>query len=215
MKVDFINLKRTLKTVLVVLFLSVAGTIKGNADEVTDPYLLYMLFNDYQVCEQLVPQREWNGIDDIRCMQLPRDENGMQVSWYYLNTAARTSGFLAMAQNEKEGFQVFFREQEKERNLRIEVSPFLNAQNEVLQHSLYWEDFFYAEGIFSDSLAEALIPYTGEIQKTTVDHNKVFYVELKSTINQSPGEYKSTITVFDGNELLSTRTITVKVWNFA
>ena len=213
MKVDYLYLTRALKTVLIVLLLSVAGTTKGNAEE-TDPYLLYMLFNDYQVCEQLVPQREWNGIDDIRCMQLPRDESGMQASWYYLNTAARTTGFLAMAQNEKEGFQVFFREQEKERNLRIEVSPFLNSQNEVLQHSLYWEDFFYADGIFADSLAEALIPYTGKIQKTTVGHNKVFYVELKSVFNQTPGEYKSTITVFDGDEVLSTRSVTVKVWNF-
>ena len=114
MKTDFIHLTRALKTVLIVLLLSVAGTTKGNAEE-TDPYLLYMLFNDYQVCEQLVPQRERNGIDDIRCMQLPRDESGMQASWYYLNTAARTTGFLAMAKNEKEGFQVFFREQEKER----------------------------------------------------------------------------------------------------
>ena len=65
MKVDYLYLTRALKTVLIVMLLSVAGTTKGNAEE-TDPYLLYMLFNDYQVCEQLVPQREWNGIDDIR-----------------------------------------------------------------------------------------------------------------------------------------------------
>ena len=99
MKTDFKHLTRALKTVLIVLLLSVAGTTKGNAEE-TDPYLLYMLFNDYQVCEQLVPQREWNGIDDIRCMQLPRDESGMQASWYYLNTAPsslkrRSSAFKA------------------------------------------------------------------------------------------------------------------------
>lgn len=215
MKTISLLLKRAQKTVLLILLLSTIGMTKGYADEGAEPYLLYLLFNDYQACEQLVPQREWNGIDDIKCIQLPRNESGMQASWYYQNSAARTSGFLTMAQNEKEGFQVFYREQEKERNLRIEVSPFRNSQDEELQHSLYWEEFFYATGIFADSLAEALIPYTGEVQKTVVDHNKVFYVELKSTNNQTPGEYHSTITVYDGNEVLTTRRVTAKVWNFA
>ena len=180
------------------------------------PYLFYTLFEDYQACERLVPQREWNGIDDIGCFQLPKNEGGMQASWYYQNDVERTTGFLALAQNEKEGFQVFYREQEKERNLRIEVGPFLNSQNELLPHLVYWEDFFYENSVgIPDSLAEALIPYAGETQKTTVGHNKVFFVELKSNKDQRPGEYVSTITAYEGNELLTTRIITAKVWNFA
>ena len=150
------------------------------------PYLFYTLFEDYQACERLVPQREWNGIDDIGCFQLPRNEGGMQASWYYQNDAERTTGFLAL------------------------------AQNEVLPHLIYWEDFFYEHSAgIPDSLAEALIPYAGETQKTTIGHNKVFFVELKSNKDQTPGEYVSTITAYEGNEVLTTRTITAKVWNFA
>ncbi len=211
-------LRRAQKFVLFVLLLGVAGVTNVYADDEPepDPYLFYLLFNDYQACESKVPLREWNGIDDIKCQQLPVNESAFMLSSFYLNRTERPSGFLALAQNEKEGFHVFFREQEKERNLRIEVSPFTNSQNEVLPHLLYWEDFFFAPGVgIPDSLAEALIPYAGEIQKSMVDHNKVFYVELRSTMNQTPGEYYSTISVFDGDELVTSKPVTAKVWNFA
>ena len=122
-------------------------------------------------------------------------------------------------QNEKEGFQVFFREQEKVRNLRIEVSPFLNTQNEVLQHTVYYEEFFYLTPQPQlnppDSLAEALVPYSSnQVKQTSVGHNVVFYVELQSLKNQTPGNYVSTITAYDGNEVIDTRTVIAKVWNF-
>jgi len=185
----------------------------------TRAFLFLAIYEDYQTCEELYPVREGDLIDDVRNMQLPANEDGMTVRWYYQNGANRTTGILWLAQNEKEGFQLYYREQEKERNLRIVVEPFVNSQGEELQHSVYWEEFFYAVPYsnFSapDSLAEALIPYAGEIHKTSVGHNKVFYVELESAKNQTPGEYVSTITAYDGDEVLSTRTITAKVWNFA
>ncbi len=218
MGIVILLLEKAKKFILFILLLSVLGVTNVFAQDEADsePYLLYLLFNDYQACEKEVPLREWNKIDDIKCQQLPKDESAMLASWYYYNSAARTTGFLALAQNEKEGFHVFYREQEKERNLRIEVTPFINSQNEVLQHSLYWEDFYQAAGLtLPDSLAEALIPYAGETQRTIVDHNKVFYVELQSAMNQTPGVYQSTISVYDGDELISTRGVTAKVWNFA
>ena len=185
----------------------------------TRAFLFLAIYEDYQTCEELYPVREWNLIDDVLNMQMPANEDGMTVSWYYQNGANRTTGILWLAQNEKEGFQLYYREQEKERNLRIVVEPFVNSQGEELQHSVYWEEFFYAVPYLNfsapDSLAEALIPYAGEIHQTIVGHNKVFYVELESTKNQTPGEYVSTITAYDGDEVLSTRTITAKVWNFA
>ena len=218
METVYLHLRWARKFVLFVLMLSVAGVFNAYAQDEPDPdpYLLYLLFNDYQACEEKVPLREWNGIDDIRCQQLPKNEASMQASWYYHNYEDRTAGFLALAQNEKEGFHVFYREQEKERNLRIEISPFTNSENEVLPHSIYWEDFFFAPGVgIPDSLAEALVPYGGEIQKSIVGHNKVFYVELNSTMNQTPGVYYSTVSAFDGDELIASRAVTVRVWNFA
>lgn len=215
---DTLRIKGALKTVLLLLVLCGIGTTAARADDEPepDPYLFYLLFNDYQACEEKVPLREWNGIDDILCQQLPKDEAAFMASSFYLSRTNRPTGFLAMAQNEKEGFHVFFREQEKERNLRIEVAPFVNEQNEVLPYSLYWEDFFFAPGVgIPDSLAEALVPYAGEIQKSIVGHNKVFYVELKSSMNQTPGYYHSTVSVFDGDELVISREVTAKVWNFA
>ncbi len=190
-------------------------------------YLLYLLFEDIQTCEDLILDGGGRG-DYLGCQQLPGYEALWDKVWYWYTGSLRNEGYLWLAQNEKEGFQVFYGELEKERNLRIEVSPFLNTQNEVLQHLVYYEDFFCAEGMevansfvggsVSDSLAEALIPYTGgtnEIKKTSVGHNKAFFIELKSTKNQTPGWYVSTITVYDGNDVLATRTVYAKVWNFA
>jgi len=153
---------------------------------------------------------------------LPVDEGSM-LAWIWdeeTNPENRRSGLIGLAKNEKEGFQVFFREQEKERNLRIEVGPFLNAQYEELQHSVYYEEFFditpQPQLDPPDSLAEALVPYSSnQVKPTSVGHNRVFYVELQSSKNQTPGEYVSTITAYDGNEVIDTRTVTAKVWNFA
>ena len=191
-------------------------------------YFLYLLFEDIQTCEDLILDGGGRG-DFLSCQQLPWGEALWDLDWYWYTGSSRNEGYLWLAQNEKEGFQVFYGELEKERNLRIEVSPFLNSQNEVLQHSVYYEDFFYADingGVYnnyvgesaSDSLAEALIPYTGgmnEIKRTSVGHNKAFFIELKSSKNQTPGEYVSTITVYDGNDVLATRTVYAEVWNFA
>ena len=112
---DTLRIKGALKTVLLLLVLCGIGTTAARADDEPepDPYLFYLLFNDYQACEEKVPLREWNGIDDILCQQLPKDEAAFMASSFYLSRTNRPTGFLAMAQNEKEGFHVFFREQEQ------------------------------------------------------------------------------------------------------
>ena len=173
-------------------------------------YLLYLVYGDIQARETLMPHL--GATHNIEYEQLPDIES--HVGWWR-SDHLRTKGFLALGRNEKEGFQIFFREQEKERNLRIEVSQFLNNSNEELQHSLYYEEFFYDNVYTADSLAEALVPYSGTSKKTSIGHNKMFYVELNSAKNQTPGEYYSTITVYDGNDAIATRTVTAKVWNFS
>ena len=213
------------KMLLLFLLLGMAGMTKfaqaQSAWEQTQNYLFYLVYADYQVNEQLMPQREGSQYDAIRRNLLPTKELYGTYPEYGLwgdpDPAYTTSGLIGLAKNETEGFQVFFREQEKERNLRIEVSPFVNAdaQNEVLQHTLYFEEFFYGN-VAPDSLAEALVPYcSNQVKQTSVGHNKVFYVELKSTKNQTPGEYTSTVTAYDGEEVIDTRTVIAKVWNFA
>ena len=99
METVFLHLRWARKFVLFVLMLSVAGVFNVYAQDEPDPdpYLLYLLFNDYQACEEKVPLREWNGIDDIRCQQLPKNEASMQASWYYHNYEDRTAGFLSCA----------------------------------------------------------------------------------------------------------------------
>jgi hypothetical protein len=214
------------KILLLLLLLFATGMMKvaqaQSAWEQTQNYLFYLVYADYQVGEQIMPQRENQKFDAIRRNLLPtKEKQGTEYGlWGDPDPAYTTSGLIGLAKNETEGFQVFFREQEKVRNLRIDVSPFLNEQNEELQYEVFYEEFFYLtpqSGLNPpDSLAEALVPYNPSVVKpTSVGHNMVFYVELKSTKDQTPGEYTSIVTAYDGNEVIDTRTVIAKVWNFA
>ena len=216
-----ILLKSTAKAVMIAVLICAAGiTSFGQRAaalsnwELQQDYLLYLLYEDIQVRETHMPPSAESYC--IRWEQLPDNES--HIGWW-TEESVRNTGWLGLAKNEKEGFQIFFREHQKSRNLRIEVSPFLNTQNEELEHSLYYEEFFYAEPYTGfnapDSLAEALVPYFGEPKVTQIGHNKAFFVELSSSKDQTPGEYVSTITAYDGDSVLTTRTMTAKVWNFA
>jgi hypothetical protein len=215
------------RMLMLFLLLCVAGMKNvaqaQSAWEQTQNYLFYLVYADYQVGEHIMPQRENSQYDAIRRNLLPPKEKYVGSLEYGLwddpNIPYPTSGLIGLAKNEKEGFQVFFREQEKERNLRIEVGPFVYG-NDTLKHAVYYEEFFYLtpqpELNPPDSLAEALVPYhLIQVKKTSVGHNIVFYVELESMKNQVPGEYTSTITAYDGDEVIDTRTVIARVWNFA
>ena len=220
-----IQLKSTAKAVMIALLLGMAGMInvvKAQSDwEQSQNYLFYLVYADYQVGEHIMPQRDQHLYDAIRRnLLLPKNKIGTEYGlWGDPEIPYPTSGLIGLAKNEKEGFQVFFREQEKERNLRIEVSPFV-YENDTLKHTVYYEEFFHLTPQPDleppDSLAEALVPYHPiQVKKTSVGHNIVFYVELESTKNQVPGEYTSMVTAYDGNEVIDTLTVIAKVWNFA
>lgn len=186
--------------------------------EQQQPYLFYLVFADVQAQETQMPH--FSATADMRYEQLPPDENFFyERDYWYGGGFNRTSVILGLAKNEKTGFQVFYREQEKPRNLRIEVGDFVNTLGDTLPHTVYYEEFFFAKEcpgfIIYDSLAEALVPYRGEFKETKVDHNKMFYVELKSSKTQPSGTYLSTVSIFEDSTLLQSKQVHAKVWNFA
>lgn len=203
--------KFTTKILTALLLLQWLGLGLSFAQEKDGNFIFYLLEADAQIHEREMYQPDHN----LNFAEMQLLEDG--TLWKWNDYTSRPAGFMAMAQNERTGFQVFFREQEKERNLRIVVSPFINSESETLPHTIYNEEFFYFSGVynFNDSLAEALIPYSGAPIKTTVGHNKVFYVELLSSKIQTPGYYTSNVSVYDGDQLLQTKPVTIKVWNFA
>ena len=127
---------------------------------------------------------------------------------------------VCLARNEAEGFQLYFTEFDntdgETRSLRITVSPFLNSAGEELASTVYREIFMTGEEVGGcPNLAEALLPYDGEPVETTPNDNMMFYVELKSDKEQTPGDYRSVVTLYDGDTALTTRTVTATVWHFA
>ena len=230
MKMNFITLRKTVKAVMIAVLFCAAGMTKiANAQtkgsvpmtewEMEQPFLFYLVYDDVQALSSSMV----TGSNAIRDEQLPNNSGGIGhwYHWDWNNPVVVTQGWLALAKNEREAFQVFYREQETSRNLRVEVGPFRNAQNEVLEHTVYYEEFFYVDPLPNDfvwpndSLAEALVPYSGEVKVTQVGCNKMFYVELHSRKDQTPGEYVSTVILYDGNDTLASKPVTAKVWNFA
>lgn len=233
MKTETITLKKAVKAMMFVMLLCVAGMTKGVKAqpliewELEQPYLFYLVYDDIQARSSSMV----TGGNPIRDEQLPHIIQGIGCWHHDPSSEAHdsncpcevTQGWLCLAKNEMEGFQVFYREQDISRNLIVEVSDFVNvATNDTLPHTLYYEEFFYAvpygEGAnaFSvpDSLAEALVPYSGEVKVTQPGFNKMFYVELHSRKDQSPGNYISMVTLFDGNDTLASKLVTARVWDF-
>ena len=215
------SLNKRAKKLLLLLLLCAVGMINvANAQqgptewEQQQPYLFYLVYADEQAHETEMPHRP--ATCEMRYEQLPHTENAFINNWnYYYNINDHTVGILGLAKNEKAGFQIFYREQEKTRNLKVEVTDFLNGNGDKLSHTVYFEEFFITDAHSSDSLAEALVPYRGECKQTSVDHNKMFYVELNSSKEQPTGVYTSTVSIYEDTILLTSKTVKAKVWNFA
>ena len=141
--------------------------------------------------------------------------NSNHIEWQWL-PSYNGGRIVYLAQNEYEGFQVYFYEKAASgRTLDISVSPFLNADGEELSAKVYNEVYMNPEGFTSDKFAEALVPYAGEGVQTVQNESNMFYVELKSSDTQTPGDYTATVTLSDENGVINTTKMTARVWNFA
>ncbi len=170
----------------------------------TSPYLFYLVYSDLQMNKTSADQRYGANSNHVNSQQLTNGDSSRGI----------TGSVVYLAQNEREGFQIYFHEQTESRPLRVEVGEFRNADGELLESSIYNEAYFrpWANG---DQLGEALVPYRGETVTTVLNENNTFYVELISSEDQTPGNYTSTVTLYDGEEVLEKKPITAVVWNFA
>ena len=139
--------------------------------------------------------------------RLPEGANGQQV---YL------------ARNEAEGFQIYFTEYNNTdggtRDLRVTVDPFVNGAGDTLACTLFREIYMAGDGMDREIypyVAEALLPYGGEAVTTTPNDNMMFYAELRAGKEQTPGDYRSVVKLYDGDVLLASRPVTATVWHFA
>ena len=142
----------------------------------------------------------------------------------YLNWSGSTglNGYpnlynVYMAQNEKEGYQVYFYEEnEAGRTLRLEIDPYVNDAGDTLEANVYTERFFTVANVIDRPTAEALIPYNGEAVATEYQKCAVFYVELRAAAEQTAGVYRSHLRLVNGeNETVQEADVSATVWNFA
>lgn len=133
-------------------------------------------------------------------------------------------GIFYLAQNEREGVQIFFYEggvtDDSARNLRIEVSDFVNSDGNKLVPTLYREEYVTPLGDslkingVSQRLADPLVPYRGESVPTVIGENQMFYLEVRSSGDQPAGTYYATVTFSDDSGVFASRRIAAVVWGF-
>ena len=191
-------MKRVLSIILTVIMIITCLPVAFAADAGYDFCLTY---SDIQADKNQRDQRYGANSNSILWQQLPTDSaRNINNSVVYL------------AKNEREGFQAYFYEAtEGGRQLRIEVEPFVNADNAELKSKVYKEEYMTAIGV---TLADALVPYNGEAFQTVNGQNDMFYIELRSEKNQPSGRYDSQVTLYDGDNVLTSKKVSAWVWNF-
>lgn len=190
-------IRQLVSAILCVILLLTAFPLTGSA---ASHYNLYIVYPDIQAKRNAGSSPYGGNTTDYYRQRLPFDGNYQCV---YL------------AQNEMEGFQLFFYEWYDPRELHVTVSDFVNTAGEKLPHTVYREEYFTSTNVENFPLADPLIPYYGEAVQTAPQENRMFYVQLHSAKDQTPGVYTATITVSDENGTLTTRYIKATVWNFA
>ena len=202
------NVKRILSVMLAALLLfSAASTgVSPLVARAAGSYFFYVVSSDIQAYS-FGHDLSYNGnCKNAWSQQLPLKSDGSRQ--------------VCLARNETEGFQLYFTEFDNTdggtRSLWITVAPFVNSAGEELAFSVYREIYMTGEEVGGcPNLAEALLPYDGEPVETTPNDNITFYVELRSDKEQTPGDYRSVVTLYDGDTVLTTRSVTATVWHFA
>ncbi len=138
---------------------------------------------------------------------------------------ADTSISFGLAKGEREACQLVLRAEEVKRNLTWEMTPFQDKNGNILESRVYKESYLKVAMPTSikncpneaapQYIPDALMPFEGgQFSLTDVNENQGFYIQVTSTPDTAPGEYKSVVTVKDGNKLQLEFEITAKVWNF-
>ena len=144
-------------------------------------------------------------------------QSSEQLQWRYAPnlTAYPNLTNVYLARNEKEACQVYFYEKGDGRDLRLEVTPYVNDAGDVLAHEIFNERFFTITNVWDKPVAEALVPYGGETVHVDPETCATFYVELRAAKDQTPGVYNATYTLYDGDDVIRAVDVTATVWNFA
>jgi len=174
------------------LVLSIVGLSQIASAGVGNGYLYYIVFSDVQTRK-------------------------FDYHFHYNDTINQTEiNTVYMAQNEREGFQIYFRSAKGNHNIKVEVSAFKHKTGATLKSLLYKEHFFNVSdmGYTDEYLSDPLIPYDGKDINVKEGSNMAFYIDLRSTAIQIPGDYKGTVKLYVDGKLKETNTVTAVVWNF-
>ncbi len=132
---------------------------------------------------------------------------------------------FGLAKGEREACQLVLRANKISNDLVWEMTPFQDKDGNVLESKVFKEAYIsvavadeiknFPEGTIPRSMPDALMPFEGgPFSLMIVNENQPFYIQVTSTLNTMPGEYKSVVTVKDGDELQERFEITAKVWGF-
>ena len=129
---------------------------------------------------------------------------------------------FSLARNELEGFEFAMRDRiNTPRNIRFEVDDFINGQGGAMTPKIYVMHHTPGTWGYVRGIPDALIPYDSDDYPEGFPMKRTeklqFYVEIRSGMEQPPGEYISHVRVYDAasDAAIAECPVTATVWNFA
>jgi len=139
----------------------------------------------------------------------------------YEYVGTRDSMEIAMAKNEMEGFQYVLLSDKSYDNLRCEVSALTDGKGNTLEGTVFYAHNYYINktarwidrGYVPEILIEQDDPYIGGSFDLVAMRAKTLYIRYLTDKNTVPGTYTGRLEIKQGDTVLKSHDISVKVWD--
>ncbi len=141
----------------------------------------------------------------------------------HFSVETRDAITVGMAKNEIEGFEYLMASNCDYKGLTCRVSDFTDGKGNTLTPAVYvaWYtdvysgDVMHETGFYPDALLPIDDPYQGGTFDVHAGRSQMIYVKVKTDKDTPHGTYTATLEILDGDEVLLTASVTLKVWNIA
>lgn len=208
------KLLSVLMTLVLVGLTAVPLALPKLTAEAAEGFTVYYTYSDIQSEKNSSDLRYGTNSNHISWQQLPKSDSAHGI---YAKSGYDNFGISYLAKNEREGMQIWYYQSSGSAMLSLSVSPFTDADGNVLSHEVFREEYVTPLRVAKTDplLADPLIPYeNGEAFETTEGTNETFYVEVRSTADQPSGTYFAEAVLSDGEIVIHKGLLAAYVWNF-
>ena len=125
-------------------------------------------------------------------------------------STGKTSYTMYMAKNEIENCQILLIARESDKTVTVEVTDFTDGKGNTLAAATYIAEYFDAA---YKKIPDAMVPYNGGTFTVNKGNSQILFVEAETTADSVAGDYKATVTVKEGEEVVKSGEVKLHIWN--